>query len=138
LILLDTSVLSLAFRRRTVGASETAEVARLRRLIEEDEPLAIPGIVAQELLSGVRDDRQATRLQGLIEGFPWVLATREHHIRAAQIANRCRRAGITVSTPDCLIAATAVELGAELLTLDTDFTRIAGHAELRLLPLAGA
>lgn len=136
MILLDTSVLSLVFRRRRGGAPESSEAARLRRLIAADAPLAIPGIVVQELLSGVRDDRQAARLQGLIEGFPWVLARREHHLLAARIASRCRRAGVAVSTPDCLIAATAIEEAADLLTLDVDFTRIAQHAELRLFPLA--
>lgn len=131
MILLDTTILSLAFRRRRGEAAPPAEVSRLRHLIELDAPLAIPGIVYQEVLSGVRDQRQS--LERLLEGFPLVLATQVHHLHAARLANACRRAGIAVSTPDCLIAATAAEEGADLFTLDADFARIARHWPLRLL-----
>jgi predicted nucleic acid-binding protein len=137
MILLDTSILSLAFRRRRGDAIEPPEVAALRRLIEDDAPIAVPGIVLQELLSGVRDERQAAWLERAVEGFPLVLATRDHHLRAARIANRCRRDGIAVSTPDCLIAATALEEEAALFTLDADFSYIAERAPLRLLKPAG-
>lgn len=134
MILLDTSILSVAFRRRRVAAAPPAEVSLLRHLIEVDAPLAIPGIVYQEVLSGVRDEQQSVRLERLLEGFPLVLATRVHHVQAARLANVCRRAGIAVSTPDCLIAATAAEEEAELFTLDEDFSRIARRWPLRLLP----
>jgi predicted nucleic acid-binding protein len=136
-ILLDTTILSLAFRRRRGDTAPPADVSRLRHLIEVDAPLAIPGIVYQEVLSGVRDEPQSVRLERLLEGFPLVLATQVHHLHAARLANACRRAGIAVSTPDCLIAATAAEEEAELFTLDADFTRIARHWPLRLLPTGG-
>ena len=133
MILVDTSVLSLAFRRRVKTGSEPSLVQSLRRLVEEDQPVTVPGIVLQELLSGVRTETEFERLQDLMEGFPLVLATREHHVGAARIANACRQAGITVSTVDCLIAAIAVERKSQLLTSDEDFKRMAPHCGLRLL-----
>jgi predicted nucleic acid-binding protein len=69
MIVLDTSILSLAFRRRQRTEPEPYPVAALRRMVVEDVPLAIPGIVLQELLSGVRSDRQFSRLRNLLEPF---------------------------------------------------------------------
>ena len=132
MILLDTSVLSVAFRRRRPSGADGQTAMALRRLVTADAPLAVPGIVLQELLGGVRDERQFARLEGLIEGFEVVLAERRDHLAAARIANACRRAGIATSTIDCLIAALAIERSGTLFTLDSDFTRMAPHCGLRL------
>jgi predicted nucleic acid-binding protein len=132
-ILVDTSVLSLAFRRRVRIHPESPLVQTLRRLIEQDQPVAVPGIVLQELLSGVRTETEYERLKNLMEGFPLMLATRENHWEAARIANTCRKAGISVSTVDCLIAAMAIATKSQLLTDDGDFLRIASRCDLHLL-----
>jgi predicted nucleic acid-binding protein len=133
LILIDTSVLSLAFRRKNRDILDAPRVRTLRRLITEDLPCAIPGIVLQELLSGVRSAEDFQRLLNLMDAFPIVLADRQHHVRAANIANVCRHAGIAVSTVDSLIAAMAVETKSHLLTSDQDFERMAEHCGLQLL-----
>ena len=133
MILVDTSVLSLAFRRKTRPVQEPATVRALRRLIVENTPIAIPGIVLQELLSGVRMPDEFQRLQQILDGFPVLLAEHDHHVAAARIANECLHAGIAVSTVDCLIAAMTVETHARLLTSDRDFIRMAPHCGLRLL-----
>jgi predicted nucleic acid-binding protein len=62
MILIDTSVLSLAYRRRIKTSPEPPLVQTFRRLVEEDQPIAIPGIVLQELLSGVRTPSEFERL----------------------------------------------------------------------------
>jgi len=131
--LVDTSVLSLAFRRRVKTSPELPLVQTFRRLVQEDRPVAVPGIVLQELLSGVRTANEFDRLQDLMEGFPQILATHENHVGAARISNTCRQAGITVSTVDCLIAAMAIETKSQLLTGDEDFELLAPHCGLRLL-----
>ena len=133
MIPVDTSILSLAFRRRVKTTAEPPFVQRFRRLVEEDQPVAVPGIVMQELLSGVRTANEFGRLEDLMEGFPLILAAREHHVAAARIANACRQAGITASTVDCLIAAMAIETKSHLLTSDEDFERMAPHCGLQLL-----
>jgi predicted nucleic acid-binding protein len=107
-------------------------VAELTRLIEEDSPLAIPGIVFQELLSGVRTTDEFRRLEGLLEGFPLLEATRADHRAAAQISNSSRRKGIAAATVDCLIAAQCIGVAGQLFTLDRDFEALAPHCDLKL------
>jgi predicted nucleic acid-binding protein len=131
-ILVDTSVLSFAFRRRTKSSVEAPQVKILRRLVAEDHPIVVPGVVLQELLSGVKTSEEFERLQGLMDGFPLLLATREHHILAAKISNACRQAGIAVSIIDCLIAAMTIAAQSQLLTADEDFKRMATHCGLCL------
>lgn len=133
MILLDTSVLSLAFRRRRGGEAELQVAATLRRLVAEDAPMGVPGIVLQELLSGVRTAQEFDRLKGIMDGFPLVIARREDHLTAARIANACARKGVPISTVDCLIAALAISRKAALFTLDTDFSRMAPHCGLTLV-----
>jgi hypothetical protein len=101
-------------------------------LIEADEEIALPGIVLQELLAGVREKSHFEKLQEILAGFPLILATQKTHIEAARIANACRNKGIATSAVDCLIAAMAVEHNAQLLTSDQDFVCMADHCALRL------
>ena len=61
MIVLDTSVLSLVFRRKAKAAVDPPAALALRRMIADDWPLGIPGIVLQELLSGVRTPTQFSR-----------------------------------------------------------------------------
>lgn len=116
-------MLSRAFRRRP-GAVDPAATL-LRRLVGEHVPLGVPGIVYQELLSGLREPAQAARLRDLLLPFPLLLAERVHHELAATIATACRRRGVATSAPDALIAALTARDGATLLTSDQDFARMA-------------
>jgi predicted nucleic acid-binding protein len=131
LIVVDTSVLSLAFRRSRHSVPHPA-VLRFRQIIERGEPLAVPGICLQEVLSGVRSPEQFERLAALMSPFPVLLASRAHHLAAARIANACRWAGIVATAADALIAAVTVEHSARLLTSDGDFARIGRHCALKL------
>lgn len=132
MILVDTSVLSLAFRHRRRAQPEPRPVQIFRRMLLEDTPVAIPGIVLQEILSGVRTDIEFTRLQRLLGAFSILTAERQDHILAAQISNACRRKGLSMSAVDCLIAALATLREAFLFTLDEDFSRMAPICGLKL------
>ena len=135
MIVLDTSILSLAFRRRGEKEGDSAPVTALRKLIADNVPAAVPGIVLQELLSGLQSREQFRKLRASMAGFPLLLATESHHVRAARINNACRRRGVACSTTDALIAAITVESGGTLLTTDADFHRIAPHCGLKLARL---
>ena len=135
MIVVDTSVWSLAFRRRARPGDEPKVVSLLRRMITDDQPLAVPGIVFQELLTGVRDVSQAKKLQRILDGFPLLLATKDHHVEAAKISTACRKGGVAAATVDCLIAAQCISSNSPLLTTDEDFKRIALHAALKLYPI---
>jgi predicted nucleic acid-binding protein len=133
-IVLDTSILSLVFRRpRPDAGDEPPLVAALRKLIDDDAPLAVPGIVLQELLSGVRSREQFRKLRSAMAGFPVLLAGEADHVRAARIGNACRGHGVACATVDALIAAQTIEGKGSLFTTDADFARIAAYSGLKLM-----
>ena len=133
MIFLDTCILSMAYRRKyQQGRMRPIEVMILEQMVAEHKPIQIPAIVLQEFLSGLREESQFLKLRRLVDGFPIILAMQTHHIEAAKIANRCRRAGVATSTMDCLIAAMAIEYKAQLFTIDQDFVRMAYHCPVRL------
>jgi predicted nucleic acid-binding protein len=132
-ILFDTSVLSRVFRRKRAGAEER----RLRRVFEDlmvsDVPLGMPGIVLQEVLSGIRSQRQFTDLMTkLPSAFAIVPEGIPEHVEAARVRNACLAKGLNVSGVDCLIAACAVTGKHELYAVDDDFEAIAAQAPLRM------
>jgi predicted nucleic acid-binding protein len=134
LILLDTSVLSRTLRRRKPGPDEHALTTFLNGLLASDAAVGLPGIVVQEILSGIRDEGWFTELEArLLTSFPIFPATTAEHIAAARLCNRCLAHGLTISPIDCLIAAVAIAGSHELFTLDDDFRGIAKHAPLKLL-----
>jgi predicted nucleic acid-binding protein len=131
-IVLDTSLLSHAYRRQPGGGTQPPAVREFARLLDEDAPLVVPGIVLQELLSGVKGATAFRALDDILSGFPLLLATRHTHALAAQLRSRCRAKGVAAGSVDCLIAAHAVEADAALFTLDRDFALMAKHTDLQL------
>jgi predicted nucleic acid-binding protein len=133
-ILLDTSVVSAALRRRKRGGREESVATRLGELLSGDDSVALPGIVFQELLSGVAQRGQRQRLlQAVRESFPVVLATEGDHLKAADLVSLAAGQGRALSTPDALIAAQAIKRRAALFTTDADFEALARLSNLRLL-----
>lgn len=137
MLVVDTSVWSLAFRRR-LGQPEPPAARLLRSLISEAQPVLLPAIVRQELLSGLRHAAQFERLVVATEPFKTVLATAEDHVRAAQVANACRRGGVQTGAVDALLVAMTLRLDGVLMTTDADFDFMKRHVDfnLELLPVA--
>jgi len=132
-ILLDTSILSRVFRRSRLGAAEQQLRNVVEGLMAGELPLGLPGIVLQEVLSGIRSVRQFAELEHrFLAAFVIVLPSIEDHVAAARLQNKCLAAGISVSGPDCLIAVLAISGNHELFTADNDFKSIARHAPLKL------
>ncbi len=136
MILLDTSVLSRVFRRPRPGPAERAFRAAFEALLAGDRSLGLPGIVLQEILTGLKSEKQFLELRGnLLAGFSIVTATLEDHVEAARLRNRCIGKGVNVSTVDCLIAASAIAGGHSLFAEDEDFEAIRRHSKLQLIGL---
>lgn len=57
---------------------------------------------------------------------------RQDHIDAAELGNRCRRAGIQTGTIDAVIAQLWIRHDLTLLTTDNDFALAASHCPLRV------
>lgn len=133
MILLDTSVLSRVFRRKRPGPAERRLGQAFKELMARDVPVGLPGIVLQEVLSGIRSDRQFENLRSrLLAAFTVVPAGPADHVEAARLKNVCLTKGLNVSGIDCLIAACAIAGRHALFTLDEDFHAIAKHAPLEL------
>ena len=133
MILVDTSVLSRVFRRRRPGPGEERFRGTVEGLLRADIPIGLPGIVLQELLSGIRDDREFNDLRERLQSsFTIIHATVADHVEAARLRNVCTAKGVNLSGVDCLIAAMAIAGGHELFAADDDFAQLAKHSKLRL------
>ncbi len=92
--------------------------------LDEGEAWLAP-VILQELLQGARSERELERLQQEFIDQPMLTASTNTYALAGNLYARCRWRGITVrSAHDCLIAATALEHGAPLLSGDRDFEAI--------------
>jgi hypothetical protein len=129
MILVDTSAW-IEFLR----ASGSSAHLRLRSALEAKQELLCTDVVVMELLAGARDDADRDRLRRLVYGVEFVAVEGPaDYERAAELYRACRRGGETPrKLSDCLIAAVAVRVGAELLAADLDFETIARHTALRL------
>ena len=105
-IIVDTSIWSLALRRRAVVGD--GFVSTLRDLIEGDRAVML-GCIRQEILSGIRSTEQFTLLRDRLRAFPDEPLFFRDYERAAEFFNVCRKRGIQGSTTDFLICAAAVE-----------------------------
>ncbi len=128
-VLVDTSVWSLALRRRQ--PEETPPVRELRELVLEGRAQII-GPVRQEVLSGIRAQAQFRRLRAALRAFPDLDVSSGDFERAAALFNRCRQRGIQGSNTDLLICAVAERLRFPILTTDLDFSHFAEHFPVRL------
>jgi predicted nucleic acid-binding protein len=121
-VLVDTSIWSLALRRRE--QAQNPEAAELGRLIEA-HVVEIIGPVRQEVLSGVRDSAQFERLEACLDAFVDLPLTAEDYVTAAKFYNLCRAKGIQGSNTVFLICAVAVRRDLAVFTTDGDFPHFA-------------
>ena len=131
MVLVDTSVWSLAFRKK--GPADHPKVRALTELIEQGEDIALIGVVLQELLQGLPTDASFRKLKRHLEAFPLLALERQDYVLAAALRRACRKDGVTATTIDCLIAAAAIRHQCALLTTDRDFEYIAARSQLRLI-----
>jgi len=129
MILVDTSAW-VEYLRGTGSATHE----RVRRAIEDGEPLATTDPVIMELLAGAGAPPRPTELRRFLTSFDHVptegLADYE---MAAAIYRRCREAGATVrSLTDCLIGVVAIRAEVPVLACDRDYEAIAGVTSMAL------
>lgn len=128
-VLVDTSVWSLALRRR--GPLSSAQVKELTELIREGRVLML-GAIRQELLSGIKTDTQFRHLRDSLRAFPDVPLDAADYETAAAYFNQCRAKGIQGSNTDFLICSVAIRRKAPILTTDNDFARFGRVLAIRL------
>jgi len=128
-ILVDTSVWSLALRRD--APPDLPEVNFLTDALQGDGDIYTTGLVVQELLQGFRSPSAGEAIVAKLSSLAMISPELSDHVEAANLKNRCRRAGVQVGTIDALIAQLAARYDLALLTTDKDFQSMAKHVEMR-------
>ena len=101
---------------------------RLKQKIENRETLVYTDMILLEILLGIRAKKDRKELERRFGSLLLVPQKRSTVLLAAEIYQELKRKGITIrSIIDCLIAATAIETGANVLHKDRDFDFIAKH-----------
>jgi hypothetical protein len=124
-VLVDTCVWSLSLRRKRhakVNAAEQQLILELREAIQTRRA-AILGPIRQEVLSGIRDKAQFTKIQNLLDPFLDEEIVPGDYIEAARLYNLCRDRGIECGPVDILLCAVARRNQYEILTSDQGLRR---------------
>jgi len=119
-VLVDTSVWSLALRKKTLTINEKKIVREFKELIYELRVIVI-GPILQELLSGISDINKFKNLKSKLSSFEDLKITRKDYEKAAEISNICRKKGIQGSHTDFLISSFAINNNIKIFTTDKDF-----------------
>lgn len=121
--IIDTSAL-IAFLR-----GDPSGIA-VKTLLHADEAL-VPAICVYEIMAGVKSERHREDRTKLLDLATIVPLDRITAQQAATLFTKLRSSGITLDNEDLLVAATALRLGAPILTVNLrHFEKIPG---LRLL-----
>jgi predicted nucleic acid-binding protein len=133
MVLVDTPVWSLAFRRKKqdLSSQESILVAELTELIREDRAVII-GPIRQEILSGIPSESQFEKLKGKLRAFKDVEIISKDYELAATFYNRCRQKGVQGSHIDFLLCAVASRHDMSIFTTDNDFDLYAQHLDISL------
>lgn len=128
MVIADTSVW-VDFLR----GAQAAHCERMVLLLDE-QSLALCDRVLQEVLQGVRGDREFRKVSTRLLALPcFNLGGHALALAAARNYRRMRRLGVTPrSATDVLIATFCVEDGHELLHNDRDFDFMARHLGLKV------
>jgi predicted nucleic acid-binding protein len=130
-LLADTSVWSLALRRYI--PQPVPEVEALGQALGRGrEEVIVTGLVLQEVLQGFAGPRARTEIIEKLSALTFLVPQMHDHIEAAELRNRCRRAGVQIETVDALLAQLCIHHDLTLLATDRDFVHIAKHSALKL------
>ena len=131
-VIVDTSVWSLALRRQKQQNNSTVNI--LRDFIA-DGRVVLLGAVRQEILSGIKHQKQFEKLKNYLKAFPNLeLDTKDYEL-AAEYFNICRGHGVQGANTDFLICATANRRNYEILTIDKDFIGFSQYLSIVLTEL---
>jgi len=120
-VIVDTSIWSLALRRNSSAGEK--HVKELEELIKEVRAQLI-GPVRQELLSGIKSDKQYKVLKIHLRAFRDLDIETEDHELAAEFFNTARKKGVQASNTDFLICALSARRHMPIFTVDRDFIKL--------------
>lgn len=94
---------------------EAAAVDLLAALVDNGEDLVASELVRFELFAGVRD-KELGALEEFCSALRWAEVTEDMARVGGQLARRYRKSHSGIGAVDYLIAATAIVIGADLIT----------------------
>jgi len=118
MVIADTSVWVPFFNR-----PDSWEKRALDVLIDADEVVMV-GIVLAELLQGCRTSEEGDALKEALLALPYLEVTQTTWVKAGEISSSLLRKGVTLSMPDLIVAALAVEHRCSVYSLDAHFKKI--------------
>ena len=130
-VLVDTTIWSLALRRRNPKQPESVLIDELSELVQELRAVLI-GPVRQEVLSGIPDAKDFDVVRQHLDAFDDLAIVSEDYVEAARMFNACRKKGVQGSHTDFLICAVSKRHSTPVFTTDKDFTNYARHLDLQL------
>ena len=132
-LIIDTSVWSEALRRKknTVNSSE----AIVRKIIENDDEIVLLGIILQEILNGISNEKLFSEIKDILDDFVFLDITKNDYFYASELSNKCRSKGIIAGSIDFFIESAAIRNELQLVTFDKDFFNISKHSDLKILDL---
>ena len=133
IVLVDTTIWSLALRRRSQSLSDQDRllVEEWVRLVRSGEAVLI-GPIRQEILSGIRAEKSFAAIQERLGDFRYLEISPSDYDQAARFFNVCRAHGITGTAIDLLICAMAHRFEIPIFKTDVDFQHYAPHVGIRL------
>ncbi len=118
-----------------LNGRESTQVVYLTKYLNEEGLVYITPTILQEVLQGIRDDKQYLAVKQTLLNFlmlDWQPV--EAAIAAADLYRKLRKSGVTIKKAnDCLIAAYALQFNVALLCSDADFNLIASKSELKVI-----
>jgi len=126
MIILDTDVLIEIFDKRSKKGDEA-----LKRILENGEDIAITAINLHEILYGLQKYAKPVREVLLL---PVLNFTREDASLSAKIELEAESRGASIRRTDAMIAATTLNNGANLYTLDLKHFQPLKTLGLKLFP----
>jgi hypothetical protein len=127
MVLVDTSIWIDFFQHPV-----SLQAAMLEDLIKEHNRAVLCGIILQEVLQGIRDNKVHAATKERLIKLPYLDMSKEIHLAAASLYRSLRAKGITVPSVDTSIAALAILNHIPLFTKDDHFNLIAKHTKLTL------
>ena len=127
MVLIDTSIWIEFFQHPV-----SPEAAGLEELIREHNQTVLCGIILQEVLQGIRDNKSHAATKERLTKLPYLDMSKEVHLAAASLYRSLRAKGITVPSADTSIASLAILNHIPLYTKDDHFSIIAKHTRLDL------
>ncbi len=129
MVLVDTSVWIDFFHDR-----KTPHVEFLESCISESKNLCICGIILTEILQGIRNDKQYSKIKRYLENLLYLPMEYSTYLESAEVYRFLRKKGVTIRKPvDCMIASVALEHNVPILHNDKDFNPIEHHCGLQVV-----